>query len=45
MVDTRGVLFWVLGTRGMIATLPPLIVALVAQRYIVRGLTMGSVTG
>ena len=45
LVDTRGVLFWVLGTRGMIATLPPLIVALVAQRYIVRGLTMGSVTG
>ena len=44
-VDTRGVLFWVLGTRAMIATLPPLLVALVAQRYIVRGLTLGSLAG
>src|SRR5262249_23745202 len=44
-IDTRGVQFWVLGTRAMIAMLPPLLLALIAQRYIVRGMTLGSVKG
>jgi multiple sugar transport system permease protein len=44
-IDTRGVHFWTLGARAIIAMLPPLCVALLAQRYIVRGITMGSVKG
>lgn len=43
-IDTRGVEFWTLGVRGMMAMLPPVLLALLAQRWIVRGLTMGSVT-
>ena len=44
-IDTRGVQFWFMGVRAMIAILPPVVVALLAQRYIVRGLTMGAVKG
>jgi multiple sugar transport system permease protein len=44
-LTSRGVEFWVLGARAMIAMLPPLFVALLAQRYIVRGMTLGSVKG
>lgn len=44
-IDTRGVHFWTLGTRAMIAMLPPLVLALLAQKWIVRGMTMGSVKG
>lgn len=44
-VDTRGVQFWFMGVRAMIAMIPPVIVALIAQKYIVRGLTMGAVKG
>ena len=29
----------------MIAMVPPVLIALLAQRYIVRGLTMGAVRG
>lgn len=39
-IDTRGVHFWTLGTRAMIAMLLPLILVLLAQRWIVRGMTM-----
>ena len=42
---TRGVYFWYLAVRQMIAILPPVLIALLAQRYIVRGLTMGAVRG
>lgn len=42
---TRGVFFWYLAVRQMIAMVPPVIIALIAQRYIVRGLTMGAVRG
>jgi multiple sugar transport system permease protein len=42
---TRGVYFWYLAVRQMIAILPPVLIALIAQRYIVRGLTMGAVRG
>lgn len=44
-IDTRGVHFWTLGTRAMIAMLPPLVLALLAQKWIVRGMTMGGVKG
>lgn len=44
-VDTRGVQFWFMGVRAMLAMVPPVLVALLAQRYIVRGLTLGAVKG
>jgi multiple sugar transport system permease protein len=42
---TRGVQFWFVGVRVLITMLPPTIMALLAQRYIVRGLTLGAVKG
>jgi len=42
-VDTRGVQFWFMATRALIAMIPPVLLALLAQRYIVRGLTLGAV--
>jgi multiple sugar transport system permease protein len=42
---TRGVYFWYLAVRQMIAILPPVLIALIAQRFIVRGLTMGAIRG
>ncbi len=42
---TRGVQFWFVGVRVMLTLLPPTILALLAQRYIVRGLTLGAVKG
>jgi multiple sugar transport system permease protein len=44
-VDTRGVQFWFMAVRAMIAMIPPVLLALLAQRYIVRGLTLGAVKG
>jgi multiple sugar transport system permease protein len=44
-VDTRGVQFWFMAVRAMIAMIPPVVVALLAQRFIVRGLTLGAVKG
>ena len=44
-VDTRGVQFWFMAVRALIAMIPPVIVALLAQRFIVRGLTLGAVKG
>ena len=42
---TRGVQFWYLAVRQMIAIVPPVVIALLAQRYVVRGLTLGAVKG
>lgn len=42
---TRGVQFWYVGVRTILTLLPPTILALLAQRYIVRGLTLGAVKG
>jgi len=42
-VTLRGPRYWDIAAQGLIVTLPPLIIALVAGRYIVRGLTMGAV--
>ena len=44
-VGTRGTEFWFLAVRALTAMIPPLIIALLAQRYIVRGLTLGGVKG
>ncbi len=43
--DTRGVQFWFMATRAILALGPPTILALFIQRYIVRGLTFGAVKG
>jgi multiple sugar transport system permease protein len=42
---TRGVQFWFVGVRVLLTMLPPTILALFAQRYLVRGLTLGAVKG
>jgi multiple sugar transport system permease protein len=41
----RGIHFGYVSTRLLMAVLPPLILSLFVQRYIVRGLTMGAVKG
>ncbi len=41
----RGIHFGFVSTRLLMAVLPPLILSLFVQRYIVRGLTMGAVKG
>jgi multiple sugar transport system permease protein len=42
---TRGVEFWFVGVRVLLTMLVPVTLALLAQRYIVRGLTLGAVRG
>lgn len=42
---SRGVEFWMVATRAMLAILPPALMALLVQRFIVRGLTFGAVKG
>jgi len=37
--------FWFMAVRAMIAIAPPVIIALLAQKYIVQGLTLGAVKG
>jgi len=44
-VDTRGIQFWFVAVRTLIAMSPPVLIALLAQRYMVRGLTFGAVKG
>ena len=43
--DSRGVQFWFMAVRAMIAMTPPVVIALLAQRLIVRGLKLGAVKG
>ncbi|WP_304171133.1 carbohydrate ABC transporter permease [Limnochorda pilosa] len=43
--DTTGVQFWYVSTRMLMAILPPALLTLTVQRYIVRGLTFGAVKG
>ena len=43
--DVMGVQFWYVSTRLLLAILPPAIVILIVQRYIVTGLTLGAVKG
>jgi multiple sugar transport system permease protein len=42
---TQGIQFQSVSTRLLLAILPPALLALTAQRYIVRGLTFGAVKG
>ena len=42
---TQGIQFWFVATRLLFAIIPPALLALTAQRYIVRGLTFGAVKG
>ena len=42
---SRGVEFWTVSIRTLIAVLPPGILTLFAQRYILSGLTLGAVKG
>ena len=42
---TRGIQFWFVGVRVLIAMAPPVILALLAQGFIVRGLTVGALKG
>lgn len=42
---TQGIQFWFVATRLLSAILPPVILVLTVQRYIVRGLTFGAVKG
>ena len=42
---TKGVIFAEIATRILVAVVPPAIMAVLVQRYIVRGLTLGAVKG
>jgi multiple sugar transport system permease protein len=42
---TRGVQFWFVGVNVLLAMLVPIALALLAQRYIIRGLTLGALKG
>jgi multiple sugar transport system permease protein len=42
---TRGVQFWFVGVRVMLTMMVPVILAILAQRYVIRGLTLGAVKG
>ncbi|MBI3962727.1 MAG: carbohydrate ABC transporter permease [Deinococcus sp.] len=43
--SVRGVQFWYVSTQALLAIIPPTVLALLAQRYVVRGLTLGAVKG
>jgi multiple sugar transport system permease protein len=43
--STRGIEFWYIAVRSLVAMLPPVLLVMFVQRYIVRGLTMGAVKG
>jgi multiple sugar transport system permease protein len=43
--DVMGVQFWYVATRLLLAIIPPAVVVLIVQRYIVKGLTLGAVKG
>ena len=43
--NVQGVQFWITSVRGLVAVIPPVVLALFAQRFIVRGLTFGALKG
>jgi multiple sugar transport system permease protein len=43
--STRGIDYQAVGTRTVLALVPPAIIALIASRYIIRGLSLGAVKG
>jgi multiple sugar transport system permease protein len=42
-VNVRGTQYWDIAAQGLVVMFPPIVVALLAGRYIVRGLTLGAV--
>ena len=42
-VTLRGPCYWDIAAQGAVVMIPPLIIALLSSRYIVRGLTLGAV--
>jgi multiple sugar transport system permease protein len=42
---TQGIQFWFIATRLLAAIIPPAVLALLAQRYVVRALTFGAIKG
>jgi multiple sugar transport system permease protein len=42
-VSVQGTRYWDIAAQGLIVMLPPLLIALLVGRYLVRGLTMGAV--
>jgi multiple sugar transport system permease protein len=42
---TQGVKFWIVSVHVLVALTPPVLMAFLAQRFIVRGLTLGAVKG
>src|SRR5690606_1121457 len=42
-VTLRGPRYWDIAAQGLIVMLPPLVIALLVGKYIVRGLTLGAV--
>jgi multiple sugar transport system permease protein len=42
---TQGPQFWYIATRSLVALVPPGIMAVFAQRLLIRGLTLGAVKG
>jgi len=44
-LSARGVDFWYVATRSLLAIIPPIIIVLALQRFIVRGLTFGAIKG
>jgi ABC-type glycerol-3-phosphate transport system permease component len=42
-VTLRGPRYWDIAAQGLVVMLPPLLIALLVGRYIVRGLTLGAI--
>ncbi len=43
--QNRGIEFWYVGTRSLLVMVIPVILSLLSQKYLVRGLTFGAVKG
>jgi multiple sugar transport system permease protein len=43
--NVQGIQFWITAVRGLVAVLPPVIMAMFTQRFLVRGLTFGAIKG
>jgi multiple sugar transport system permease protein len=43
--NVQGIQHWITSVRGFVAVLPPVVLALFVQRFIVRGLTFGALKG
>ena len=43
--QNRGIEFWYVGTRALLVMIIPVVLSLLAQRYLVKGLTFGAVKG